>query len=530
MSEPSSAESLPADPSSADLEPKHSWLTGKRLVGLALTVLIVLRVAVELIPTPVIIGPETTFVDGPLRDDGTIDYASAINEEWEAGVTPDQNAAVDLLRAFGPGIVDEQTREAYFTRLGIPVPPLEADYLVEFREFLESQGLTWQANTERIEELKEQQRSAQERPWTPDEFPEVAAWLDVNQKPLKAILDASRRPRYFSPLVPPDDSALLNALMPTEQKSRAAARLLLAQAMLELGRGNVERAFELTLACHRLGRLVSEHPTLIGSFIAIALEAIAKQGDAAIVLDGSLTADQAAEYRQRLQALPPPRTIVDVVDRGERLMSLDMILASFSGRVIETEVPPQLMLMGLDPNPALRRFNDAYDESVTALKLSDPVDRAQAFADLDEAIMKQADHRKPEMWLRLLVQAKGVVSEEIGNILVGLLTPAFEQAAIAEDRRTIRLTLTDVGYALAEFRAEQETFPETLQELVPNHIDAVPLDPYTGDPLKYKRTDGGFLLYSVGKNSIDDGGIMDGMANRDDIAFGDTPDEEVDGE
>jgi hypothetical protein len=34
----------------------------------------------------------------------------------------------------------------------------------------------------------------------------------------------------------------------------------------------------------------------------------------------------------------------------------------------------------------------------------------------------------------------------------------------------------------------------------------VPIDPYSDRPLVYRRTDDGYLLYSVGSNRVDDGG------------------------
>ena len=48
--------------------------------------------------------------------------------------------------------------------------------------------------------------------------------------------------------------------------------------------------------------------------------------------------------------------------------------------------------------------------------------------------------------------------------------------------------------------------PETLASLVPTYLAAVPIDPYSDRPLVYRRTDDGYLLYSVGSNRVDDGG------------------------
>ncbi|MGD9857947.1 MAG: hypothetical protein AB7U20_23630 [Planctomycetaceae bacterium] len=491
-----------------------------------MAVLVVLRVTVDLISTRVEIGPETTVIDGPLRPDGTIDYAAALNNEWAAGVTPDQNAAVDLLRGLGPGIIDEEARDAYFARLGIPVPPLEGEYLVDFRQFLETQGISQQNDLERFDELNEQHGTAMSRPWTRDEFPEVAAWLDGNRVPLEAILSASRRPRYFSPLIAPNDSGLINVVMQTEQNSREAARVLTAQAMLELGSGEIDRAFELTLACHRLARQISEHPTIIGSLISIALEAMVTQGDSAIVVDRRLTTEQAAEFRRRLQALPPTRTIAEICDRGERFMALDSTLSLFAGRAIDDQIPGAAVRMGFNPNPSLRRFNEFYDEAIDVLKLSDPNERSRGFAELDERVSRRLE-QDAHWWLQFALHSRSAVSEWIGDVLVRLLWPVLEQAAVAQDRRTIRLALCDIGYALAEFRAGQGRFPEALDDLVPAFIEAVPLDPYTGAPYRYQLTDGGFLLHSVSQNGVDDGGVMDVRVNKDDIAFGDLPVDEV---
>ena len=47
-------------------------------------------------------------------------------------------------------------------------------------------------------------------------------------------------------------------------------------------------------------------------------------------------------------------------------------------------------------------------------------------------------------------------------------------------------------------------------------IDKLPHDIINGDPLKYHRTDDGqFVLYSVGWNETDDGGIVGVATNGD---------------
>jgi hypothetical protein len=64
-----------------------------------------------------------------------------------------------------------------------------------------------------------------------------------------------------------------------------------------------------------------------------------------------------------------------------------------------------------------------------------------------------------------------------------------------------------------------------LEELVPAILPTVPLDLYTEQPFIYQRKDdGGYLLYSVSDNGIDDGGT-----NRDgEIINGEWVEEEPD--
>ncbi|HLK60307.1 MAG TPA: hypothetical protein VKU00_27335, partial [Chthonomonadaceae bacterium] len=56
--------------------------------------------------------------------------------------------------------------------------------------------------------------------------------------------------------------------------------------------------------------------------------------------------------------------------------------------------------------------------------------------------------------------------------------------------------------ALFAYRLKTGHFPESLEALSPT----LPLDPFSHQPLHYRRTEQGFLLYSVGVNLADDNG------------------------
>jgi hypothetical protein len=60
--------------------------------------------------------------------------------------------------------------------------------------------------------------------------------------------------------------------------------------------------------------------------------------------------------------------------------------------------------------------------------------------------------------------------------------------------------------AVERYRLAAGHWPESLAELVPAFLERVPEDPFDGALLRYGRLDGGFVVYSVAEDGIDDGG------------------------
>lgn len=67
--------------------------------------------------------------------------------------------------------------------------------------------------------------------------------------------------------------------------------------------------------------------------------------------------------------------------------------------------------------------------------------------------------------------------------------------------------MVQVVIALKRYRLRHGDYPGDLKALVPDFLPSLPTDWYDGQSLKYRReADGSFLLYSVGKNGIDEKG------------------------
>jgi hypothetical protein len=69
--------------------------------------------------------------------------------------------------------------------------------------------------------------------------------------------------------------------------------------------------------------------------------------------------------------------------------------------------------------------------------------------------------------------------------------------------------LARTAIALERYRLAHGEYPGSLDALAPQFMEKVPHDIIGGQPLHYRRTnDGQFVLYSVGWNETDDGGVV----------------------
>lgn len=66
-----------------------------------------------------------------------------------------------------------------------------------------------------------------------------------------------------------------------------------------------------------------------------------------------------------------------------------------------------------------------------------------------------------------------------------------------------RLHMTRAGLGLLQYRREHGAFPQSLEDLTLDKLT----DPYGEQPLRYRVEPGGFLVYSVGNDLQDNGGI-----------------------
>jgi hypothetical protein len=472
------------------------------------------------------VGKETTYVKGPLTRDGYVDFPTALNQRLGQGVTPQTNANVLLWQAFGPHPERSTMPPEFFKWLGIKAPPERGEYFINITRYVVERlrlRLDEQEGRALHDQMDRDLDRAAVRPWTAKQYPHLAAWLKANEKPLALVVAASKRPHYFAPLVPKGDVGLLYTFQPALVPCRESGSALAARAMLRVGEGRSRDAWQDLLACHRLGRLVARG-TVVEGLIGMAIDGLACDVVPAYLSHARLSAGQLKDCLRDLQRLPPIPQFADRVDLADRFQFLDaiMLLArrgpdAFDGKRLaeEPSVPgaeERERLDRIDWDPALRDGNRWYDRIVAAMRLKDRRAREKQLAKLNQelsALKGKAGREILAQALLMVGPTPQTIGKAIGEVLIGLLVPAFDKLPQWNDRAEQTQRNLHVAFALAAYKQEHGRYPAKLEALGPKYLAQIPGDLFSGKPLIYRPTEKGYLLYSVGVNGKDEQGRSD---------------------
>lgn len=510
-------------------------------------------------PVKLELSRETTYVQGPLRDDGTVDYIAALNEVSGKGVTPQNNVLTLMIAAAGPTFAESLPQEQFYQQLGIEPPAAQGHYLIPIEDFiaaviqpnaydrtdvtletidralpggvLNKLRQTFKDEPDAGARLVDRFYESTDNPWAAEDAPLLHAYLLYSETPLETLDRALKRPRFYYPkLREHEDDLFIGVLLPALGAARVQARLLTSRAMLRFGAGDVDAAWNDLLSVYRYARLMSQDPILITHLVGYSIESLANFSVQAMAASGKLTAAQARRMIADIEKLPARRPVAEAINY-ERFTSLDVImliqrkglegLQQIQGRARQwTDAEKQIEKLALqrlfDPNLVMRRMNRWYDRFVDMAQA--PTYRRQQ--ELGSLLDQEIKEAKIDVTTRMtdpmkLVTAAVLYPPEkrreffsvmLSDLLTGILLPALGAAVRVEVECEATTDLTRVALALAAHHGDHRRYPPDVAALSPRYLTAVPADRFTGEAVRYRPQAGGYLLYSLGKNLQDDGG------------------------
>jgi hypothetical protein len=87
-------------------------------------------------------------------------------------------------------------------------------------------------------------------------------------------------------------------------------------------------------------------------------------------------------------------------------------------------------------------------------------------------------------------------------------TGLFSSLTLAAKRHLARCRSAATALAVERYRLAHKEWPSDLAALLPLYLKDVPIDPFDGQPLRYRRTFDGVVIYSVAEDCVDNQGMI----------------------
>lgn len=333
-------------------------------------------------------------------------------------------------------------------------------------------------------------------------------WFQQHEFLLQQLESAARRPQaQLEPPEVPFGGPMINFV-----NLRKVAQWLASKAEVDLLAGHPEQAERTLALVARLVEITRDHrpPLLVQCMIGVAVA-----GLHVWVIQNGLTdhlwpEPQLAACQAQLQRMELLASLRDTL-RAERAGSSHLLEHWPRARLVEmysrdAKWSSVSLFVRLSPRGWLLQ-NRAVGNRVIQdfVESFDPTGQAVTPNKIRPEWMEEFDSRRPYHYLA----ARAV--------------PNLERATQAAARTQSFIRQAAIACALERHRLAQGEYPDSLAALVPRFLDRVPADVIAGEGFRFRRlADGRYLLYSVGWNGADDGGVTaKNDAGQTEVEFGD---------
>lgn len=279
----------------------------------------------------------------------------------------------------------------------------------------------------------------------------------------------------------------LSTLLEDTQNTRHAADVLNWDAVVSLEDGSHAPVADNLLAGLNASRSIGDEPFMISQLFRMAVRTnvvrAVERAVAQSVRDAEVNALRLAALQDALAADAEEPLLLHGI-RGERAM-FDILFAKIGDGSLD-------MVDSTAGREARGKVNFNLGEWLYRGRV--PADRAFAIQWLTDAVdaARLPLHEQPAAFAALPDPPK-----DRDHILSRLLLPAVDKVAAAHWRCAGEARCAVAGIACERFRLKHSRWPDTLAELCPEFLSAVPLDPFNGEPLKLATEPDGIVVHTI---------------------------------
>ena len=300
---------------------------------------------------------------------------------------------------------------------------------------------------------------------------------------------------------------------------RKAAQAFTAGAVSDLHRGALDDALDKIHAMLLLSRWHEQESTLVDHMIRVAIVGLTISTTWEALQAPGWDDAKLAKLQAELEGASTwPRMEPTVI--LERAFGLS---AYKTARTNASDVAPGLGGLASDGNPSGFFTESVYTPTWQAVwSQKDELLYLKTMQGILEAWREAGQTRSFQVFKKSMEQrARGAKARQ-GLLdrwrfpLAGMLQPSWNKAGFAMMRTETMREMARATVALERHRLRHGTLPETIQALTPRFLRDAPHDFMNGEPLRYRREEGGrFALWSVGE----DGSDGEGKQGSDDLVW-----------
>jgi hypothetical protein len=298
---------------------------------------------------------------------------------------------------------------------------------------------------------------------------------------------------------------VVGTAFPLLMETREVAEIAKWDALLRIQEQNYDGALESCRAMLSAGRANDRGFALLQMLIRQAIQSACIDIVERTLAQGE-PSETALRAMQNLLEDELAQPLLVTAFRGERAASFGSIdfLARNKGLPLrasiriawETETDPFRRISAVVHAP----FNNSAEANQAMI--------LQCVTDVIEAL-QQPEPEQSQAFERVDALAKDVRQPPIFRLLL----PALSKLREANLRSQARLRSAVTALAAERYRRQHGAWPEKLDALVPTELKQAGVDPFNGEPLIFRRLPDGLVIYSVGQNRIDDGGLLSASKN-----------------